>query len=269
MARLKKGFFYSLSFSLIIALVFGLSLIAFKNFNFSQERFNEILIFDRVYELDKSIEQGFKDIFNLESGIIINKGTNITFSEALSNKNSQNFSNALDDYKLFLESNFSVILNIEDTKKRLPLIIIPNQITYYHENFGNSTIKVDAQTSNFAGFTVTVKTAEILSSNSCAGSGVKQNVYIDLFASGSSGSCSYTARSHGIIDLINSKGKAVAKIVVSDNDLDISAMKQINVTTSIDNLENPENMFITLPKGALYLNFSEFNIVKNSTIIIL
>ena len=110
MVKMKKGIFYTLGFLFLAGLILSLVAIAYKNFNFSQERFSEILILDKIYNIDSSIKNGFKDIINIKSGITINKGASIIFSEPLPNMN--NINDVLDEYEDFLESNFSAAYGI-------------------------------------------------------------------------------------------------------------------------------------------------------------
>jgi len=264
MAEVKKGIFYTLGFLFLAGLILSLAAIAYKNFNFSQERFSEILILDKIYNIDSSIKNGFKDIINIKSGITINKGASIIFSEPLPNMN--NINDVLDEYEDFLESNFSVLVNIEDIKTRLPLKIKPHEIEYFHQDFGDNTINVNANETNFEGYTVSVTTKEDLKGNSCAASGKKQDVYLVFYASGKNKDCSENGKSKSKVDLYSSSGQQIATVSVTGNDLSASSFLPINITISIDNLNNLGITYILLPKEALYLNFTEFNITKNSTI---
>jgi hypothetical protein len=55
MGKVKKGIFYTIGFFLLTGIILSLSILSFKNFNFSQERFSEVVVLDRVYEIEKSI----------------------------------------------------------------------------------------------------------------------------------------------------------------------------------------------------------------------
>jgi len=264
----KRGIFYTAGFFLLGSLVLSLVILSFKNFNYSQQRTGEVLIFDRIYTIDSSIKDGFREIFEEKSGIEINKGASIRFIEPLPNKYEDDFVTAVNKYKQFLESNFSVMLNTENLNSKMPLKIIPHEIEYYHENFGDSVIKINANSSNFNGYNISIDTDETLSSTSCAKSGSAQNVYLNVFATGRTGSCSAEDLQISIVEVSNTNNVKIVTISVSGNDLTITGSLPINVTTSVDSLDELETAYVTFPKELLYLNFSEFGIVKNSTVIL-
>jgi hypothetical protein len=187
----------------------------------------------------------------------------------LPNNNKDALDQALDKYKLFLENNFSVLVNVSGLKTSLPLTIKPHEIKYYHENFGDSIIKVDAKNPNFEGYTLFITTTEDLTATSCIESGPNQDIYINVYATGSTGSCSSLSPAKSTVTLYNSAIELIATMVVSGEDLIITSSKQINITTTVDVLDALGDLSVILPKDVLYMNFTEFGIIKNSTLILL
>jgi len=269
MGKLKKGIFYTIGFFLLTGIILSLSVLTFKNSNFSQDRFNEIIVLDRVYETEVSMAEGFRDIIRIKSGLSANIiGTSIKFTDMLPNNNKNEFEQELEKYKLFLENNFSVIVDVNSLKTNMALTVKPHEIKYYHEDFGDNIIKVEAENPNFEGYILSINTIEDLNENSCVASGSGQDVYMEVYATGTTGSCSSPSHLKSTFALYNSESELIVTMTVSGDDLTVTSSKQINISTTLDALDNLGGLSVTLPKELLYVNFTEFGISKNSTIIL-
>jgi len=141
----KKGMFFTLGLSIIALVVLVLSIVIFNNFQTSEERFSNFIVFGRIYDLDISIQEGIKKIFDKTSGISLSTSSNtVIISENLPNSNNVGFSDEISNFKNFIESNFDNInLSVEDLNTNLTLIIDPVDVSYSHEDFGDRKIVLD------------------------------------------------------------------------------------------------------------------------------
>src|SRR3989344_6936946 len=110
MAKMKKAVLFTLSMLLLVALVFSLSLI-FSDLNkYNVDRFSELSIIDRLYDIDSSLQKSIKKVFNAYSGIIIDiNNLNVTIQESLPNTNKNQFNEKINSFKNYTESQFNNI----------------------------------------------------------------------------------------------------------------------------------------------------------------
>ena len=147
---MKKAVLFTLSMLLLVTLVFSLSLI-FSDLNkYNADRFSELSILDRLYDIDSSLQNSIKKVFNAYSGIItdINK-LNVTIQESLPNANKNQFNEKINSFKNYTESQFNNIkLDIDQLNNNAELII--NGISYNHNNnFGGNIINIVPKQINF------------------------------------------------------------------------------------------------------------------------
>lgn len=271
MAKMKKGVFYTIGFFLLGMVLLGFAIFIAKTNLETVDTVSKISSLNRANEVTISIQEGFKKIFNSKSGILISKGSNFySFQENLPNNNKNNFTNAIDSYKDFIENrNISINLNVNELKTNLPLKITPHNIIYSHSNFGDSTIIITAESGNFDGYQISVTTNLELDASSCTNSESAQNVYLHLDATGSPGSCTSSSNTISRIDLEDINNNLIATLEVINNDLTITSISQINVKTIIENLADLGKNNLIYSNNLIYLNYQEFNIEKNNTVILL
>ena len=270
MGKIKKGMFYTIGFLLLSGIIIGFAILLTTN-NIS-ETITIVSATDKANEMVLSIQDGFNKIFDKKSGISVSSiGTSITFEEDLPNNNATYFKNYLDSYKSFIESkNISILLSTGELKTYLPLKIKPHNIEYRHLNYGDSKINISAVSNNFGGYSLTVYVDPIHLEPHCTTSGGNQSIYIsvDVYRSGQPNSwCNLNKR---FIKKVNITGNLpnpqIAVLELNGNDLTITSFQQISVKTTIENLNNLGKKSIVFPDGLIYLNYSDFNIVKNTTV---
>ncbi len=165
----KVGFLYTIGMLLMALTVFSLALLVTEIQRKSNENVAEIIKYERLYNLDTSINEGFAEIFRVASGIrfIYNNKTNNTLfiEENLTSSNQAIFAQNMSRWGKFLNKtvtnraeNVSIHLsNFNAVNTRLPLVIMPYNINYEHiPNLGGSTLRLSPMLFNFYGYNISV-----------------------------------------------------------------------------------------------------------------
>ena len=154
----KRGILFSLGLMLLSSVILLLAVLIFHNAQKAEEIIGKLIVLDRVYDLDNSIQKSVSDIFMIKSGISINITNNsVFFEEILPNDNLELLNSSMFGFKNFVENNISninlTITNVEE----LPLIVIPQRITYAHkDNWSN--VEVVPESMNFNGYSLIIDT---------------------------------------------------------------------------------------------------------------
>ncbi|MEK6934657.1 MAG: hypothetical protein AABW46_02155 [Nanoarchaeota archaeon] len=264
MAKVKAVFF-SLGFFILVLIFFSFAVLISDTFKLSRDRTSELIALEKFHTLDESTQQGFRDIFNITSGIKISKTNTITFTEELPNSNETNFKNNLTNFSNFINLNYPIKLSDDIINNELALWIRPHNIKYYHESFGDDIIKVQHESYNFNKYIVNIITTRTLDSTSCSATG-NSNGKLDVSATGaSSTSCSSNSPQH--VDLFDDSDVLIATVDLTSNILTIDSESSITVTTSINSLDDLNKAVdIYTEEGTLFMNFSDFNFIKNTSI---
>lgn len=143
---MKKAVLLTIGMLFLSSLVFSLAVILFHNTQGTESRFAEIILYDRLYDLDSSIQRGFKEIFIRNSGITLRLvNDTVTVIETL--PHTSNFAAEMDTYEDYLEEAYSAdpLVTIDDTvltniKNDLPLYIMPHNILIEHSSFPSGDI---------------------------------------------------------------------------------------------------------------------------------
>ena len=263
MGKMKKAMFYTVGFILLSSILLALAVIIAKTSIDKLDTISKISALDRSDELVISIQDGFVKIFKSKSGITVASGDSVSFREDLPNENNAIFNNYLDNYKEFIDSkNLSISLNINELKTNLPLRIMPNNIEYKHLPFEDAKIVITAQSSNFDGYSLEVtSTSQTID---CVITGSAQTVYLKTHVVGVGDEC--TTNTGSEVRVNGQDQTPIATFQINGDDLIIKSYTQINIKTSIDNLDDLGKKTIQFPDSLIYLNYSDFNIVKNTTV---
>ena len=164
---MKKAVLFTVSLIMISSIVLALAVLNFTNAQRGKDRLAEFGSLDRMYEISNSIAFGFKQIFNDNSGINITlNGLEVTFEENLPNNNDDTFSNMVQGYKNYIESeDANIRITIDELKEDLILGIHPYNITYGHDPFGGNKIIVKTEQINYNKYYVEIDPG--FSINSC------------------------------------------------------------------------------------------------------
>lgn len=139
----KKGVLLTLGLSFLALSVLALSVLIFHNTYKSEEITSRLAIFDRMYDLDNSIQGGLKDILVYGSGINITIGeSDVMFRQRIPNPKRAVYNRTMQSFKSYVETNFrNVALNIGGMSNMVVLRILPSDIEYRH-NLSASTISL-------------------------------------------------------------------------------------------------------------------------------
>lgn len=141
---MKKGVMITLGMLLLASIVFSLGVLVFHNTAYSNERFAELALFDRVYELDSSVSSNLKRIFEYESGMSVTvKNNSVELGETI--PRTTNYASVMENYRDYIENtyNTSLVLKFDNSvfnsvKNQMPLLIKPHGILYTHDVSGDS-----------------------------------------------------------------------------------------------------------------------------------
>lgn len=274
---MKKGYFYTLGFFLLVSVLIGLAFLISKNSLESKELFSEISVIHGANEIVDSVGEGFGRIIELKAGINIGvSGADVFISEDLPNDNDGDFVVAINDYENFFKSggkgeDLGVTLDVSTITSTLPFKIIPHNILYTHSNnFGGNVISIDASTDSndpkFGGYAITVTTTSII--GSCSTSGSTSVVYLKLEGSGSSGSSCSVGSGSNQITIKDNAGNTLAQFIVSNGDLTITAQNKITVRVLFENMDDLAangKTEVVFDGNVITLDIPDFNIKQETT----
>lgn len=278
---MKKGVMITLGMLLLSSVVFSLGILIFHNTASLNDRFGELALFDRLYELDNSISSGMKTIFEDKSGITIVKTNNsVEFSEHITRSTS--FGSVVGSFVSYLENAYEVSpkvvfdnSTISTVKSSLPLYVEPNGLVYTHNTLGGSQILVNPQSINDVisydvGVTSTASSASInwpqLTSGSLAvslrvvysGGTVTDSKNIDP-TSNNQATVTLTYPGPDVRTVtLGISNPAALTLNAGTNSIDVST----NVTMDID---EEEQITVIFPGDLYTITFPESNLTKTST----
>ena len=141
----KRGFLFTFGLFLLGLIIFALAVLISNNVKLSNEGMDNIIRFDRVYEVDLSIQEGFNEIFKQKSGISVSySGKNITIEENIPNSNKDDFISKTNSFKNFVEDKFDfIILDLSNIQGKMNLNLEPANIGYSHDTYGGDKIIIE------------------------------------------------------------------------------------------------------------------------------
>ena len=265
----RKGILFTLGLTFLGLVIMALAVLIFHNAQKSEGIVSKLVVLDRVYDLDSSIEKSLVEIFNQKSGITVSVDGNVSFQESFPNLNVAEFTNSMNDFKTFIESNFSNInISVSEIVSEVPIVIMPYNITYKHVNYGGKQIEVVPQQINFEGYSVSVSIDENVSSCDSEVDEGDFNLLINVTGLGGS-SCS-------VSELIDALGENEIEIndetveieiedgvltITIDEESDVSAELDVKVLTSED-----EIVYLEYKPVVIDIDFSEFGIYKSGKV---
>lgn len=279
----KKGVLLTLGAFIILMVILSLAILIFHNTQRSEERIIESSSSDRVFDLFSSVKESIIEIFSFYAGfnVTIEKnadGTrNITFVEDISKNKTDwggEFDERIDAFKNYVESQEPHIkIFTEELKKReVPLIILPHNIQYSRDwGTGHVMIIITPEEYNFNSYDVLVNTHNVeiskISSTFQEDSFNFRVKAIDNHGNSfvTEETVDPTKQNEVRVDL---GGGGLVKVTLKDTlEIWTNSDDVITVTLTIDNLEKiDEEVTVEFPANAIYINFEELNISKNSTI---
>lgn len=148
------------------SLVFSLAILLFHNTQGTEDRFAELSLYDRFYDLDSSIQRGFREVLQRNSGMaltLINDTVSIT--ETL--PHSSSFGEEMDAYSAFLEQTYNTdpLVTVSDSalttiKNDLPVYIMPHNILIDHSSFPSGNLEITPSSLNVENYNISLTTTK-------------------------------------------------------------------------------------------------------------
>jgi len=140
MDQVRRGVLFTAGIAGMMMVVLVFALVIYNNAINSRERTSEVGVIDRISDLELSIKNSLRDIFNLEANINVTiDEKNVIFNEELPNDEDDDFRDNMNDFKAYLELEFKenpkVKINATKITDKLPLVIKPNSITHFTNVF--------------------------------------------------------------------------------------------------------------------------------------
>ncbi|MFH2028666.1 MAG: hypothetical protein ABIJ08_05980 [Nanoarchaeota archaeon] len=261
----KKGIYFTIAFSFLMMVVLALAILIFNDQLKSEEIVTKLSLVDRVYDLDSSLQQSMADIFHIKSNISINmSNTSIMFTEKIPNSGRSNFNNSMISFKKFVESNISNInITIDDVIARLPLIIMPYNITF--ESDGQTGINVIPRELNFMGYSISILLSENVTScnNNIQAGTFNLSVYV---YGQNENKCEYSLLIDATAENEISVNGNELIIDVTNNRLSISLNNETSMTayTKTSLLLDTSNIYIRYPSPSISIHFDDMGVYKVS-----
>lgn len=294
----KIGFIYTIGLLFMALTVLSLALFIVDTGKGSERNVADLVKYERLYNLDSSINEAFVEIFKVAGNISINysnKTNNTLFiKERLPNNRHVAFGYNMTTFRKFLNKSISTssenitIYNrhMDTVNLTLPLIITPYNITYEHlPAFGGNQIRISPRTFNFYGYNITIlSSADILTTSAWA----------PALSSGSSNDMIFKVRIKGpsagnqIITNARIQSTTISTLTVRNlaNTQDLFRISLDNAKVTIENLQPATNTIIVTsgimmignqreitkimyPKKLYNITFDELNIKKSSSVTLL
>ncbi len=307
---MKKGILLTLASYIMAVLIFLLAVIIFRNTQQSEERFSELVISDRVFDLHGSVENSVKELFgnyfpiniSLEGDVY---GTNVTFEQNISKSREKwrkQVKKFIENLEAFTSYTTRTESHIDISKqaigeKNFMLTILPHNINYTWDP-GKGKIEVNKREGKrrrgrtteikFYSYDVVIYThgLEIEEFDSHPSESENGEFTFSVVAYDDHGNyhdfetqIEIKVGKHGEIKLAKDYEIEIDLEGHGDDDVEVKLKKdmkleiktkreeEITATTTVDRLEKTEEgITIGYPLIRISTDFSEFDIVKNSTI---
>jgi len=163
---MKKAVLLTLGMLLLSSLVFSLAVLLFHNTQGTENRFAELSLYDRLHDLDSSIQRGFKEIFTRNSGMTLTLSDDLaSITETL--PHSSNFPAEIDAYSAYLQETYPTdpAVTVTDsvlttTKNELPVYIMPHNILIDHSSFPSGNLEITPSTLNVENYSISLTTTK-------------------------------------------------------------------------------------------------------------
>lgn len=159
MAKVRRGALISLGMFMLAGLVFSMAVILFHNTQSAETRFGEMALYDRMYDIDSSLQQGIGRIFS-NSGISLSvSGDNVAISETLPGSSSfiQQLGGFIDYSSAAYSSDPKIAFNenvVSLVEESLPVYIMPHNIIIRHLSFPSGNLEIEPSSLNVQNYSI-------------------------------------------------------------------------------------------------------------------
>ncbi|MEK6817125.1 MAG: hypothetical protein AABY09_05905 [Nanoarchaeota archaeon] len=263
----KKGIFFTLGLGMFAFVILSLSIVASRHFGSYDDRFIEMIAFNRMSDLDMSLQDSIRELFREDSGISIG----VAQSQAMFDQHlpldmtELNLSMGLfNEYVVSNDRNIK--LNLSEVRKSLPLWIKPSNIVY-SQNLSQRSITIMPSEMNIAGYSITVNLEGPQNITSCvkASAAGAYNLSIDIIAS--NGTSCGMAWSADITQYNNISANGISVATISGGGIKVSTSGTNATVSSKVSLQGvgEEIPTVYLPENIIGISLSALELYKNST----
>lgn len=278
----QKGIVQSIGLMMLAGLLLSFAVIIFHDTQSRDKRFGEIMLYDRLYDLDKSIQHGFSKIFSSNGILLSADSSHAEITESL--PGSSRLSSELDGFSSFIQARYasnpavsfdSAIL--EDVKANIPVTIKPHNITISHTSYPGGNLEIIPSLLNLDNYTISIETSKsTVSFNS--GSMTSGSFPVSVSATTSHGTSAWSGNINPAVSntlLLNfdaSLPSAETAVITITNPAHLlinrgnMAFSQ-SVSIGLQNIGN-NGVTASLPEELFAVNFENNKLSKKSTIIV-
>ncbi|MFH0798258.1 MAG: hypothetical protein V1906_02490 [Candidatus Woesearchaeota archaeon] len=189
----RKGLFFTLGLGLFAFAILSLSIVASRHFGSYDDRFIEMIAFNRMSDLDMSLQDSIRELFIADSGITIGiTSTQVTFDQKLP-LDLADFNQSMKEFNDYVNSNDrNIYMDLSEARNSLPLRIKPNDILY-SQNVSQRSITIMPTSMNIAGYSISVNLGNSQNITSCSKTSAEGAYNMTIEVIGSNGtSCTMT-----------------------------------------------------------------------------
>ncbi len=280
--KMKKGIVQSIGLMMLAGLLLSFAVIIFHDTQSRDERFGEMMLYDRLYDLDRSIQHGFSKIFSSNGISLSADNSRVTIAETL--PGSSRLSSELDGFSLFLQSRYSsspvvsfdsaIMANV---KENVPVAIKPHNIAISHTSYPSGNLEIIPSSLNLDNYTISISSSKSTISINSAGmsSGsfpVSVSVTTSYGTSSWSGNINPSTSNTLLLNFDASLPSAETAIITITNPAHLLINRgNMSLSQSVSiGLQNIGNSGVTasLPEGLFTINFENNKLSKKSTVIL-
>lgn len=159
------GIVQSIGMMMLAGLLLSLAVLIYHDMQKGNERFSEMMVYDRLYDLDSSISRGFGKILSSNGISVLMQGDSFTITESL--PGSSRLVSEIDGFASFISeryaSNPSVAFNssaLDSVKQNLPVVISPHNIMVGHASYPSGNLQVVPSSININNYTIYIETSK-------------------------------------------------------------------------------------------------------------
>ncbi len=270
---MKKAILFTLGLFFLVTTVFSLAVLFFHGMLESEDVFLRFASLDRAYELDASLQNSLKEIFNSQSGISVSiTGSNVLFQDYLPNPNRGKLASALNNFENYAEENdLNTDIDPSEIITNTSLIVKPCNLTYSHSSFGdNVTYVYPSASSNVTSYAAYLNTGNVNVTGIEWDSISSGDLYFEVIADDNQGN-SYTDNKlidgslFNLLSVSTHEGNIKIKIWNSsifsvNNTADVNLSLITDVGFGSSNIGNE----VILSGDIININFEDFGIRKKS-----
>ena len=261
---MKKGMLFTLLLTFLGLVLLSSAVLFSYNSRHSEQIATNTFVLDRVFEISNSMEHLLQELFAYSGITITISNTTVSFEETLPNATMAAFNASMAGFKGFIESAYpNVQVNISLHTTEFPLIIVPYEVNYTHNQLGGKEIVIFPSAINFNRYSVKAVFAENITS--CPNAGTHSPpLYIEAYSPFQNcplrevGQESYLYTDYGSLLFLLDDGKLTMRINNT----------AAHIITNITFNPDPSTRISVYYPAIAAVNFTDFGIFKEGRILI-